>query len=75
MTNPGKIFGLILLIFLLLPSGGVISATTEKPVLQIEKQGAFAAGGTVIPAREKYNPRHPTPESQTLHGDHANVVY
>ena len=73
MTNPGKIFGLSLLIFLLLPCGGANAA--ENSVLQIEKQGAFAAGGTVIPAREKYDPRHPTPESQTLHGDHANVAY
>lgn len=43
--------------------------------LTIEKQGSFAAGGTVVEAREAYDPLHPTPQSQTLHGDHANVNY
>lgn len=35
----------------------------------------FSAGGTVIPAKEPYNPMKPTPEGQTLHGDHASVFY
>ena len=43
--------------------------------LIIEKQGSFAAGGSIIEARNQYDPLRPTPESQTLHGDHANVFY
>ena len=43
--------------------------------LIIEKQGSFAVGGSIIEARNQYDPLRPTPESQTLHGDHANVFY
>lgn len=43
--------------------------------LIIEKQGSFAIGGSIIEARNQYDPLRPTPESQTLHGDHANVFY
>lgn len=43
--------------------------------LVIQEQGSFAAGGTVIPAAEAYDPMKPKPEGQTLHGDHANVFY
>lgn len=44
------------------------------PPLNIEKQGSFAAGGTVE-AKEPYDLLQPAPQSQTLHGDHANVNY
>lgn len=57
---------------------GVISCFAASPdaaPLTIERQGSFAAGGTVVEARETYDPLHPTPQSQTLHGDHANVSY
>lgn len=45
-----------------------------NPVTIVD-QGSFAAGGTVVEARTTYEPKHPTPESQTLHGDHAFVSY
>ena len=53
---------------------GFTSVSGAAP-LSIEKQGSFAVGGTVVEATEPYDPRHPTPQSQTLHGDHANVNY
>lgn len=43
--------------------------------LTIKEQGSFAAGGTVIEAKEAYNPIKPEPAAQTLHGDHAYVSY
>ena len=51
---------------------GTASAMTP---LTIVDQGSFAAGGTVVEARTAYDPKHPTPEGQTLHGDHAFVSY
>lgn len=43
--------------------------------LSVERQGSFSAGGTIVPASENYAPLAPTPQSQTLHGDHASVFY
>ena len=43
--------------------------------LTIAEQGSFAAGGSVIEAKTAYDPYHPTPDGQTLHGDHAFVSY
>ena len=50
------------------------TAFAMKPVTIVD-QGVFAAGGTVIEAKAKYDPYHPKPEGQTLHGDHAIVSY
>lgn len=50
------------------------AAFAMKPVTIVD-QGMFAAGGTVIEAKVKYDPYHPKPEGQTLHGDHAIVSY
>ena len=50
------------------------AAWAMKPVTIID-QGVFAAGGTVIEAKEKYDPYHPKAEGQTLHGDHAVFHY
>lgn len=44
-------------------------------LLTLREQGSFAVGGTVIPARERYDPLKPQPAGQTLHGDHAYVFY
>jgi hypothetical protein len=41
----------------------------------IQEQGSFAAGGKVIKNPGTFNPKQPTPEGQTLHGDHAYVFY
>ena len=45
------------------------------PPLQIKEQGSFAVGGTVITNPGKFDPYRPTPDGQTLHGDHAYVFY
>ena len=45
------------------------------PPLQIKEQGSFAVGGTVIDNPGKFDPYRPTPDGQTLHGDHAYVFY
>jgi pimeloyl-ACP methyl ester carboxylesterase len=48
----------------------------DKPEpLVIQEQGSFAAGGKVIKNPGTFNPKQPTPEGQTLHGDHAYVFY
>lgn len=49
------------------------SNTTNSIV--IEEQGSFTTGGTVISNPGTFNPYNPTPEGQTLHGDHAYVFY
>ncbi|GIU80315.1 MAG: alpha/beta hydrolase [Bryobacteraceae bacterium] len=43
--------------------------------LMIQEQGSFAVGGKVITNPGTFNPKNPTPEGQTLHGDHAYVFY
>jgi len=43
--------------------------------LMIEEQGSFAVGGTVITSSGTFNPKQPTPDGQTLHGDHAFINY
>jgi len=48
------------------------AAGTNSDVLQIQEQGSFAAGGTVIAAPGIFDPKQPAnPQGQTLHGDHA----
>ncbi|EGW42394.1 hypothetical protein HMPREF0178_00854 [Bilophila sp. 4_1_30] len=65
----------------LLFAAGLATATaamadeSNSSPLVIREQGSFAAGGTVIPARETYNPLKPQAAGQTLHGDHAYVFY
>lgn len=43
--------------------------------LTIHEQGSFAVGGKVTTNPGTFNPKQPTPEGQTLHGDHAYVFY
>lgn len=43
--------------------------------LIIQEQGSFTTGGQVVTAPGKFNNNTPTPEGQTLHGDHAYVFY
>lgn len=49
--------------------------TKSQPPLLIQKQGSFAVGGTVIEARQPYDPLKPQAAGQSLHGDHASVFY
>jgi pimeloyl-ACP methyl ester carboxylesterase len=52
------------------------SAKNKKPApLTIQEQGSFAVGGKVISNSGVFNPKQPTPDGQTLHGDHAYVYY
>jgi hypothetical protein len=46
----------------------------QKPI-QIQEQGSFAVGGTVISNPGTFDPKNPTPAGQTLHADHAYVFY
>lgn len=51
-------------------------ASKGKPApLMIQEQGSFAVGGKVITNSGTFNPKQPTPDGQTLHGDHAYVFY
>lgn len=65
---------------LTLLAAGMLAASAEAAPKQtsaplgIQEQGSFAAGGTVIPAKEA-NPLKPQTAGQTLHGDHASVFY
>jgi quercetin dioxygenase-like cupin family protein/alkylhydroperoxidase/carboxymuconolactone decarboxylase family protein YurZ len=47
----------------------------QSPPLAIQEQGSFAAGGTVVRSPGTFDPLKPTPDGQTLHGDHARVFY
>ena len=46
----------------------------QKPLV-IREQGSFTVGGTVMTNPGTFDPYHPGPEGQTLHGDHAYVFY
>lgn len=59
---------------LLTPARAQVTGVKPEP-LMIQEQGSFAAGGTVITNPGTFNPKQPTPEGQTLHGDHAYVFY
>jgi hypothetical protein len=51
-------------------------ATGGLTPLMVQDQGSFAVGGTVVTQAGKFDPRDPTdPSGQTLHGDHARVLY
>src|SRR4051794_32973550 len=50
------------------------SKTRVEP-LMIQEQGSFAVGGKVITNSGTFNPKQPTPDGQTLHGDHAYVSH
>jgi hypothetical protein len=49
--------------------------TNKTEPLLIQEQGSFAFGGKVFTNSGAFNPKQPTPDGQTLHGDHAYVFY
>ncbi len=53
----------------------VVAASNKTEPLMIQEQGSFAVGGKVITNPGTFNPKQPTPDGQTLHGDHAYVFY
>lgn len=66
----------ISILLLILATAIMLSCShAQVKTLQILEQGSFAAGGTMISNPGKFNPYNPTPEGQTLHGDHAYVFY
>ena len=50
------------------------SANKQKPI-EIQEQGSFAIGGTVITNPGTFDPINPAPAGQTFHGDHAYIFY
>jgi pimeloyl-ACP methyl ester carboxylesterase len=59
---------------LLISASAQVRNRQPEPLI-IQEQGSFAAGGKVIKNPGTFNPKQPTPEGQTLHGDHAYVFY
>jgi hypothetical protein len=53
----------------------VAAPTRKSAPLVIAEQGSFAVGGKVITNPGTFDSAKPTPEGQTLHGDHAYVSY
>jgi hypothetical protein len=51
-----------------------INKSKPEPLV-IQEQGSFAVGGNIITNSGTFNPKQPTPDGQTLHGDHAYVFY
>jgi hypothetical protein len=78
-TNPLKIRPIQRLIWLFILTIVILPASAQQgkkqSPLMITEQGSFAIGGTVIRNSGTFDPYHPTPEGQTLHGDHAYVFY
>ena len=60
----------------LFASANASQTNRSKPEpLMIQEQGSFAVGGSVVTNAGTFNPKQPTPDGQTLHGDHAYVYY
>src|SRR5688572_29235317 len=51
------------------------SSPPSSSALVLKEQGSFAVGGTVVTSPGTFDPRHPSAEGGTLHGDHAYVFY
>jgi alpha/beta hydrolase family protein len=51
------------------------SSPASSSALVLKEQGSFAVGGTVVTSPGTFDPRHPSTEGGTLHGDHAYVFY
>jgi len=52
-----------------------VARKDQSEPLTIQVQGSFAVGGKVTTNPGTFNPKQPTPQGQTLHGDHAYVFY
>ena len=57
------------------PASGQEARKSKSEPLTIQEQGSFAVGGKVTTNPGTFNPKQPTPQGQTLHGDHAYVFY
>lgn len=69
--------------FILVIGCQIREESNANAYITIQEQGSFAVGGTVLTAPGKFdpithgafNPANQSSEGQTLHGDHAFVVY
>ena len=68
-----NVLSLFIVITIAFPSAAQ-SSKKQKPI-EIQEQGSFAVGGTVISNPGTFDPTNPTPAGQTLHGDHAYIFY
>jgi hypothetical protein len=83
MQSPSGLSRLLLVAVLLGSSACVRGArsdasgwtSTVSTALVLEQQGSFAIGGTVLTSPGTFDPRRPSSEGGTLHGDHAYVFY
>jgi hypothetical protein len=51
------------------------AAIAAGPPIELQDQGSFAVGGTVVTNPGTFDPIALTPDGQTIHGDHAYVQY
>lgn len=51
------------------------ATSPESPALLLAEQGSFAIGGTVLTSPGTFDPRQPSSDGGTLHGDHAYAFY
>ncbi|MFN8256201.1 MAG: alpha/beta fold hydrolase [Bacteroidales bacterium] len=65
---------LVIFLFLIHTSASAQKKEKQKPI-QIQEQGSFAVGGTMISNSGTFDPYKPTPDGQTFHGDHAYIFY
>ena len=61
-------------------AGASLAAQARKPTpakapILLADQGSFAVGGAVLTNPGKFDPVNPTEAGQTVHGDHAYVMY
>ena len=57
-------------------AGAPVVQSAHAAPLVIQQQGSFAAGGAVVTAPGKFDPKKPLdPAGQSYHGDHAYVFY
>lgn len=66
--------GMISAVLVAAVSGQEARKSKTAPLI-IQEQGSFAVGGTVVTNPGTFHPKQPTPDGQTLHGDHAYVFY
>ena len=70
-SGAGGLLVLLILSFIVAPACS--RGEKKHNPIQIEEQGSFAVGGTVITSPGTFNPFSPTQEGETFHGDHAYV--
>jgi len=74
MKNCSIALWLIATVLLTSTTAQVARKDKSEP-LTIQEQGSFAVGGKITTNLGTFNPKQPTAQGQTLHGDHAYVFY